>query len=355
MPRSCKTTVIERLLDEPYRVEFFQAVRIIELWLRRNGIAADQTLSEYIRFRNSVALSFPPSQIESLRVDADTPVASGADLLAALRDGHLRHIAITPAFIGFLGVNGTLPFHATDRIAAHEHATRDDGPRAFLDLFSNRSVALFYQAWSKYRLEYKLDAQGGDGFLPMLLALAGVRPASAPETHGGEPGAIDNQTLGFYAAQLRGRAVPAATIAGVLSEYFAVPVRLEQFIGGWDVFAPEHRMTLGGPNMVLGGGAMLGDRVWRRDLRVRIWIGPLDIDQYECFFPGASGAIALKSLLGRFCTDALIFEVHVVLRAEDVRPFRLGARRGTRLGLDTFLLAGGPPRDRDGVIYELRP
>lgn len=354
--RRFESGVMQRLLDEPYRVEFFQAVRLIELWLRQNGIAHDKTLTDYIRFRNSVSLSFPPSQIEALQAHADTPIVNQADLLQALLDQRLQHISITPAFMGFLGGNGALPFHYSDAIAAYEQAEQDEGPRAFLDLLSNRALALFYQAWGKYRLEYKLDAHGKDGFLPLLLALAGVEPKAAPRAWPDDEGAVAPETLGFYAAQIRARAVSGRSVAGVLGEYFGVPITLEQFIGGWDIIPPEKLTRLGLSNNRLGG-FVIGKRIWRRDLRVRIRIGPLDTDDYDRFLPGASHSRALKALLGTYAVNALIYEVQLVLHARHVRGMRLTsdpAQRGTRLGYDAFLITMPATRDRDDMIYELR-
>ena len=37
------TSVIERLLAQPYRFELIQTMRMLDLWLRRNGVAHDET------------------------------------------------------------------------------------------------------------------------------------------------------------------------------------------------------------------------------------------------------------------------------------------------------------------------
>lgn len=78
--------------------------------------------------------------------------------------------------LGFLGVHGSLPLHYTETLARHERQTGDGGPRAWLDTLSQRALALFYQAWARYRIECQQDADGGD-FLPLQLALAGAWPA----------------------------------------------------------------------------------------------------------------------------------------------------------------------------------
>ena len=59
--------VIGSLFEEPERVEFFQAIRLLLRWLARQGIAPEQALGGVIRFRNSLGLGFPSSDIEAIR------------------------------------------------------------------------------------------------------------------------------------------------------------------------------------------------------------------------------------------------------------------------------------------------
>lgn len=342
--------VIDQLLQQPYRFEFFQAVRLLESWLRQNGAEPGlaQQSSDYLRFRNRLALSFPPGQLDSVEAQADQTIANAAQLLAALRERRLTHIDLTPAFMGFLGANGALPLHYTQRIAAHESRTRDDGPRAFLDLFSQRAVALFYQAWKRHRPEIMHDDDGGDKLLPILHALAGLHGGVANRAFD-----ITDDMLGFYAAQWRSRAVPAAVIAGVLAEYFGVPIKLEQLVGAWRHVQPRHQAQLGRAHVALGCGVLLGARVYGYDSHVRVRIGPLPREMFERFLPGAPWSLALRHLLGRFCGAGMTFQVHLVLRKSDVHGASLGG--GARIGTDAFLRSTPETGDRDDLRYLLQP
>lgn len=359
--RRFEPSVIARLLDEPQRFEFVQAVRMLELWLRQNGVAHDKALSGFLRFTNSVAMNFPPSELEALTPDADVPIGSARALQAALLDKTLKCIRITPAFIGFFGVNGVLPYHYSESIAARVHFDRADGQRALFDSFSSRSVALFYQSWAKYRIQYRLDAQGRDAFLPMQLALAGIKPHARDRSddHSDiETGGVCDEVAGHYAAMLRHRPVSGAVIAGVLTEYFGVPISLEQFVGCWDDLPVAHQSRLGVANCLLGQGAVLGASCWRRDLRVRLRIGPLARRDYERFLPGASGAKALKTMLSLFAGAPLQYEVRPVLRAQAVRKICLvpdNDERGSRLGWDSYLATKPEVLDRDDMFYVLHP
>jgi len=111
---------------------------------------------------------------------------------------------------------------------------------------------------------------------------------------------------------------------------------------------------LGMTNAVLGGGAMAGERVWQRDLRLRLVIGPLDREGYESFLPGAKAARALESMLTMFTGVSLEYEVQLVLRAAEVKGARLDTvAGGARLGWDSFLVTEAQQHDRSDVRYEI--
>lgn len=320
--------VISDLLQHPQRYEFFQAVRLLVRWLARQGIAPEHAFGGLIRFRNSLGLGFPASELEAILSTTEGVPA----------------VNVTPTLIGLLGVMGTLPLHYTERFAAWEFASRDEGPRAFLELFSSRQVALFYRAWCKYRVRLAVDP-GRDHFLPLLLALAGA-PA-----HRDDHSEVEAASLAYFAAPLRSRVVSAELIAGVLRAHFGIPVRVEQFAGRWDVLEASQRTRLALGNCVLGEGATAGARLMRPELGIRIRLGPVGAADFERFLPGASGTRALAALLDRFAIEVPYRELQVVLRRDDVGGASLDGL--VRLGLDGFLCPGPDRRDRDDVCYLL--
>jgi type VI secretion system protein ImpH len=352
--RRFEPAVIERLFALPQKFEYFQAVRMLELWLKRHGAPQEGAVANFLRFQNSTSLSFPASQLEALQPEPRELATDARSLGEALQAAQLRYVRITPAFMGFLGSSGTLPAHYTERIAAHVLYQKDEGPRAFLDTFSNRSLALFYEAWRKYRLELKYQIDGKDGFMPLLLSLAGMHsPALRRRLSDGGDGVLD-ESVAYFATAMRQRPASAVQIARVLSEYFSQPIRAEQFIGCWYAVPDGQQTMLGMANAVLGGGAMAGARVWQRDLRVRLVIGPLDREGYDSFLPGGKAARALESMLTMFTGLTLEYEVQLVLRAEDVRGAALdGQASGGRLGWDSFLVTEVQRQDRCDVRYEI--
>ena len=350
--RRFEPAVIERLFAQPYRFQYFQAVRMIEVWLRRRGMPEEGALANFLRFQNSTSLAFPASEIEALRPEPREIASDSRSLAAALKSSELRYVRMTPTFMGLLGSNGALPAHYTERIAAQQLAERDEGPRAFLDTFSTRTLGLFYEAWRKYRLELKYGG-GRDGFLPLLLSLAGMGHHALRHRLSDHGNGVLDESVAYFATAMRQRPASSVQIARVLSEYFGQAVRAEQFIGRWYDVPAAQQTALGLGNAMLGGGAMAGSRVWQRDLRLRLVIGPLDLSAYEAFLPGGRAARALASMVTMFTGLSLEYEVQLVLRAADVRGVALGAGTTGRLGWDGFLVDGPQQHDRADVRYEI--
>ena len=319
-----------RLQQQPQRFEFVQLINLLLARLRRQGVSYQQAFARNIRFRNSVSLCFPASEVEAL--------AGWLDARAAAQ------IHITPAFFGLLGAAGTLPLHDSERLAEQQYLERDTSQHALVDVLSNRMTGLFYEACGKYRVEHSINARGEDRLLPMLRALAGRAAAEPPQGR-----AIVNppDAAAFYAGILRTRPVAAVNIERVLRDYFRIPIRLEQFIGCWDEIAPQQRSTFGLNAPVLAGGAVLGSRMWRHDLRARLHIGPLNQAQLADFLPGGSARAALAEMMRLFAVPQITFELSLIPQPECIQPLSLTTRSAPRqLGWTTFLVdASGPRHD----------
>jgi type VI secretion system protein ImpH len=370
----------------PHQFGFFQAVRLLDGWLttpggRRSGLAK-------LQFRNSLSLSFAPSEIESLRVVQQAPAAaSGGGAGLTWRPQSIDRVELTPAFMGLLGVSGTLPLYYTEALAQRELYQKDGAARAFMDVFSHRAVTLFYQAWTKHRLPLAFERDRGRHFLPWVLALAGMgQPGLQGRLSEGatEPGARGTREAGdeawaFFAGALQQRVRSASQLREVLSAYLGVPVQIEQFVGRWCTLPVSGRTCLsatpsgrggragraapGGLGMsggmsggVLGRSAVLGERVWQRDMRIGVALGPLDGRRFRQFLPGGQGANTLRSWLTMLCGVSLEYEIRLRLQQDAVRACRLDGSREAgegRLGWDTFLQTEPAAADRADVSYTL--
>ena len=357
--------VIERLLAEPHRFDFFQAVRLLERWFaREEQLASSVVLSQRLQFRNSLSLAFPASEIAEFKVvmDAAVPLLDAVaaatdapqDAAAARRDSRqIKHIEMTPAFIGLLGAGGALPVFYTELFAQREATHKDSAARAFMDIFLHRAVVLFYQAWRKHRLAIQYETDRRNRFLPLVLSVAGIGHKALRDRLHAREGGVADDTLAYFAGALQQRPLSASTIQRVLARYFDVTVTLEQFIGRWFTLPVENQTRLGLANAQLGQGAVASERVWQRDLRLRLTIGPMPQRKFRRFLPGGPAALALRELLTFFTGTSLEYEVRLALQASDVVPAQLGNSTGPLLGWDSFLVTEPATTSRCDAGYDI--
>jgi type VI secretion system protein ImpH len=365
------TSPLARLLGSPHKFGFHQAVRLLTRWLRQDPhgsqhgaghgasraaeaapgtgpagkVGAEQPAIS-LRYRNNLALSFPASEIAQLHVPRTD-------------DGRIERIDITPAFMGLLGVNGALPAYYTELLAHREEAPhRDPSARAFLDIFQHRAVSLFHEAWRKHRLPLQYEQDGDRRFLPMALSVAGLGQDSLRGRLQAARGGVADHALAFYAGALQQRHIGATQLRGLLAGYFGVPVEVTQFVGRWFTLSPGSRTLLGAANATLGAAAVVGERVWQRDLRLCLTLGPLSQADLRRFLPGAPGALALRELLTLLTGVSLEYEVRLRLRADAVSTVQLAdptaaPETGARLGWNSFVQTRPSPRDRSEAGYDI--
>jgi len=346
--------VIGRLLADPYRFEFFQAMRVLRSYfLRHRGPAEAALESGAIRCRNSLALNFPPSEIENI-VGEDKAVEGQAPTDAAAAE--LERVTMTIAFLGLTGSQGTLPYHYTERLAEREIIHRDLAARAFLDIFTDRAAALFFRAWEKYRLHFQYETDQRERFLPLILSLIGISPASLRDRLFESDQGVLDESLAYYAGIMRLVPRSAQMVSQVVGDYFQAPVHLTQFVGKWFELSPEQSTRLGVGEATLGHDAFCGPRVWQRDARMRIEVGPLTKKRFEQFLPGGSAHVALERLLHMLTGPTLEYEIRLVLARDEVQPLALDSSRilAGRLGWDGWLLTRPASADARDAAYEIR-
>jgi type VI secretion system protein ImpH len=354
-----------RLFAEPYRFDFFQAVRLLEE-LAPDRAPVGRTAApaaEVVRFRAHLSISFPPSQIARLV----PPAEAGAPP------------EMTVPFFGLTGPSGILPRNYTDLLLRLQRDTR--GPertalRDWFDLFNHRLLSLFYRAWEKYR--FALAYERGewergepDAFTLALLSFIGMGQPSLRRrlcvSHW-EAGAgrvlaqIDDRVLLHYSGLLVQRPRSAAALAALLQDYFEMPVEVRQFHGQWLQLDRGNQSSLsdGDSNNLLGASLVAGDRVWDVVGKIRVRLGPLGYAQFAAFIPDASPSPEHKAfhllahLVRLFVGPELTFDVQLVLRAEDVPECCLSDDEdsGPRLGWNTWVLSREPGEDAADPVFE---
>jgi type VI secretion system protein ImpH len=360
-------SVAERLFEEGYAFDFFQAVRVLEkLDPERRAVGrAGPARSETVRFRAHLSLSFPPSAI--YEVQEPTPT--------------LPVPAMIVTFMGLTGPSGVLPRHYTERLIRPDPEIK--GPerwalRDWLDMFNHRLVSLFYRAWEKYRFfipyergEYiRPDA---DSFTRALFSIVGLgmRPlrnrlcvSSYKETAGQKRerilAKIDDFALLYYGGFLAHRPRCAVILQALLQDYYQMPIQVRQFQGQWLRLDQTNQSRLGGAdgNNQMGVNLVAGDRVWDVQNKIRIRMGPLTHAQFDGFLPDRSAVpqrkafFLLAHLVRLYIGPELDFDVQLVLKAAEVPACRLSAGGGAQLGWNTWCFSRAMRRDAEDAVFD---
>lgn len=316
----------ERLAREPYRFDFRQAVRLLELEAHRQAASVKpeqpdripvgegtDPRRESVQLRGSLTSSFPPSDIELL-------ISAGPD----------DRPALTATFFGIGGAFGPLPPPLTSHVVERERV-RDHAGRDFLDLFNHRLLSLLLRHWRLCQPALQVTP-GVDAPAKMpLLALLGLatlpRDGSSASVSG-RLGGITKSLLGT-AGLLNQRPVSAHALQRVLAAHFGLPVRILPLRGGWLQLADDQLSRLGRVGQL--GNAVLGGRIWDQAAGVRIDIGPTGLDRLLSLLPGHAGHDELVALVEFALGDAFDVELRLLLRPEEVPAVSFDAR-GARLG-----------------------
>lgn len=356
-------SVAARLFAEPYRFDFFQAVRLLELVARAAGGAvpvggAGPPAAEPVRFRVPATLNFPPSTVAGL-----TPPAQG------------RAPELTVAFFGLIGPSGVLPRHYTDRVARlvnDPNAPERYALRDWLDLFHHRLLSHFYRAWAKYRLWVARERQTGadpDPFTTVVQSLIGLATPgladrgtiTTPDT-GPAPGPprklayLSDDVKRLFAGHFARRPRTAAGLEAIVSAFLGLPAKVDPFRGQWLAVEPGDRAATG---VALASAPVLGARAWNVQSKFRVRVGPVGRAEFEELLPDPSPTPSgkkfylLMHLIRLYAGPEFDVEVQFVVKADAVPAARLprAAGRGPRLGRDAWLTTMTPARDAGDAAF----
>jgi type VI secretion system protein ImpH len=306
---------LESLAREPYRYDFYQVMRRLECAhpdVPRWGMAL-RPRDEPARLGQDPELSFAPAALASF-----TPGREGRRARLGIRQ------------FGLLGPNGPLPLHLTEYARDRLRHVGDRTFARFLDLLSHRFVAFFYRAWAQSQPTVGADRHGEDRFHTFIGALIGIAPAAFRHRD-----SVPDEAKLAAAGQLAQQVRNADGLSSIIAGYFQVPVRLREFIGHWLDLARSDQTTLAATHARLGQGAVLGQRVYDRQYRFRIELGPLSRSLYESFLPNGELLQPLVDWVRTYVGFEYAWDLRLALIAEEVPVTTLGETG--RLGWSSWL------------------
>lgn len=314
LPHQSAGTLDDAQIKELAQFRFHQLVSLMEL--RRGdappvGHLGDPS-REYLRFRATRSLSFGASDVSSVAFDDDK-----------------SRLDIRVNFFGLYGPASPLPATFTERII--EADTSPAPVEDFLDLFNHRFIALLHVIWRKYRYYLRYESGGADPLSKRFLALCGF-----PIEDRDRIGEISRSALLPHLGLISLFSNSSEVVGATLSNFFAIPCRIEEFIPRKVAIGEESRLALGLANNLLGEDAILGFELDDDFGKFRICAGRANFAVLEPFLPHGAKHRQFCELLLMATREPLEWEFQFAFDPDSIPMAKLGE---CRLGWTSWLHA----------------
>ena len=289
--------------------DFFELLRRLE---QRGGLFgySGQANREPARLGQHVRLSF-----------------SARDVAKFQEAGEKTPARVTIANLGLLGPEGPMPLHLTrwvlDRLSqrwfsgADAEQTSDTTFVDFVNILQHRMITLYYRAWADAHPAVQVERSVGGRVHAMLEAMSGI---GLPGTQDPELDTVRLRQAGSLASQVDG----PERLTLFLATAFKVPVRIKEFVAAWITIPTALQTRMGKAYAGLGRGATIGPRVFSRQSRIELRIGPLNLDDFKAFLPGERRLATFKKAVRDMIGETLDVDLRIVLAREAVPPPKIG-------------------------------
>ncbi|MDR3567326.1 MAG: type VI secretion system baseplate subunit TssG [Syntrophobacteraceae bacterium] len=323
--------LLARLEEAPFEFGFFQALRLIECLYRdapRLGVSR-RPAEDRIRLAQEPSMRFESASLTAFRTGTDGKPST-----------------LTVRLFGLLGPNGPLPLHLTEFAQERLQKFKDPTFSRFLDMFHHRMLSFFYRAWANNEPTVSFDRPESDKFSFYLGSLEGL---GMPALRNRD--AISDWTKLWYCGLLAGQTKHPEGLEAILTDYFGLPAKLDEFAGEWVALPPKDVLRLGEnpSNGTLGVSTILGAEVWSAQHKFRIILGPMHYADYLDFLPCANRIAPLVALVRNYAGDEWAWDVNLVLKREEVPLLSLDGK--SRLGWTTWLGERTVKEDADDLVF----
>lgn len=299
--------------------DFFQLVRVLKLLGVNDNV---------IKYQSLPTLSFATSDVNHLK-----------------KNHEKYDLFIT--FMGLVGQAGVLPNHFTELMLERLDA-KDNGLKAFLNIFEDRIINLFYQSWEQSRFYLALE-QGEDTRAQRIINLI--------HSLTGQPIAIESETDKnirlFYSGLYTKKNRPKGALEVLLSDYFLLPVKVIENQGRWFSLETEDvtKISRKKQNNYLGVNAVVGHRVWYIQNQFKIQV---NADSYEVFkklLPNRPMLKKLRSMVSEYIGMEFQFVLEVLVNKKTIPLTKISKKNHAQLGWNSWLNKGNNKMTKNKIIF----
>lgn len=352
-----KTSVIQALQSESKNFSFVQSVKLIECHYVHNYSTKNINIYdlinlntpphlEPIRFSTIQKLIFPETDISNIK---------------QIKTGDNDKWEIQISFMGLTGPSGILPYHYSE-LVNERTKQKDYALKTFFDYFNHRTISLFYQASVKYNYPIEFERRNqnfnniNDTFTNALLSLCGLGTDKTRNRM-----FLNDLSIAYYSGLFSQTNRTQYGLKSILSDYFDVPVRIEEFTGGWCKLLKESQTYLPskfdkkGNNSELGKTAVLGGYANIPQSKFSIHIGPVNYNQIDDFSPDSDNIKKLYDLTKLYIGPEHKFDIYLkVIFPKKPQPVAFGRSENLTLGWNTWLMSQSTSKTNTSTEYTLK-
>ncbi|MDH5326826.1 MAG: type VI secretion system baseplate subunit TssG [Gammaproteobacteria bacterium] len=322
--------LLNAIKEAPYKYGFFQAVRRLECAYSDKPLIGQslRPKDDPVRFQQPPSLAFAPSTLSQFSLG---------------EKGRPPKLSIN--FFGLFGPQGPLPLHLTEYAYDRALNSSDTTFAGFADMFHHRMISLYYRAWANTQPTVSYDRPQADRFSAYVGSIMGFGLTSLRNRE-----ELPDRVKLFYAGLLASQTRNASNLQAMISSFFQVNARIEQFVGQWMELPKECRMLLGitRETCTLGVNAAVGNKAWESQQKFRIVLGPLSKEEYLRMLPGGESIKRLQTLVRAYVGDEFDWDMQLIMKKESMPMFRLGINGD--LGWTTRVWSRTIERDVDRLI-----
>lgn len=254
---------------------------------------------------------------------------------------------------GLFGPMGAMPYHLTEHAHSREYQYNDPTFSRFADVFHHRMISLFYRAEANIQPCIEMDRPEENDFDLFIGALAGLSQLDNNQSHEIEnlstQSIYKNKWDRLYRSGLFSLATrPADGLKSLILDFLQLPVKIEQFTGGWLQLAQEDQFNIGvfSDNNQLGVNTSLGESVFDVQHKFTVKVGPLGINEFYRLLPNTDLFQQLREMIRLYSNDEYDWDIELELKSHHVPKFQLGVQ--SQLGWTTW--AGSPTQLSDQKV-----
>jgi type VI secretion system protein ImpH len=328
--RQTSDSLAAEMALRPHAFDFFLAVRRLEAeHPDQPRVGSSIRLDEdFVRFCQIPSLAFAPSSIENIE-----------------QVGGMIRMSVN--FLGMFGPNGPLPQPLTDFARDRLRNAHDPTLVRFMDVFHHRMLSFFYRAWANNEKSVDFDRADDARYADYFGSLIGIGTSSLQDRD-----SVPDWSKIHFAGRMSAQTRNAEGLEAILADFFGIPTEIRELEGYWMKIPKENQCRLGESPETgsLGLNAVAGERKYEVQLKFRIRMGPMEIEDLRRLVPTGASFRRLKDWVLNYVNHEFYWDLQCVVRAAAVPAINLGG--GALLGWTTWLKSQPFDRDPDDAIFD---